>query len=530
MKPQHISFRSLVPVGAALALLACGTNPVTGKREIQFVSKSQEISIGGENYAPMRQAEGGDYTVLPELTAYVNEVGKKLVAVDDTVLVKDRNLPFEFTVLNNGVPNAWALPGGKIAVNRGLLTELNNEAELAAVLGHEIVHALARHGAQAQERGTLLQGTLAAAQIGAAIGGMDEPTAGLVLGGAGVGAQLISTRYGRDAELQSDLYGTRLLKAAGYDPAAAITLQETFVRLSEGRDSSWLEGLFASHPPSRERVARNRETAAKLGAGGDLGRDRFQSRLKPLLAMQPAYDKYDQAMAALQKKDTAGAKALAAEAARLQPREAQFQQLLGDIAVSEKRDQEALGYFAKAQQLNPGYYGSWLGAGIAQYRLKNQAGAQQALKRSYDLLPTAPAALYLGNISRDSGNADAALQFYQAAASSENTIGQEAAREAAVLDLPRNPSKYVVAQAARNSAGQVGVVVQNRAAVPVASITVTPVMVNANGQITSSGRAVSIKGPVQAGQQVSVDAGLGTLTAEQLQALRFRVDSAQVAQ
>ncbi len=97
-----------------------------------------------------------------------------------------------------------------------------------------------------------------------------------------------------------------------------------------------------------------------------------------------------------------------------------------------------------------------------------------------------------------------------------------------MLDLPRNPSKYVAAQAARNSAGQVGVVVQNWAAVSVGSITVTPVMVNANGQITSTGRAVSIKGPVQAGQQVSVDAGVGALTAEQLQALRFRVDSAQV--
>ncbi len=234
------------------------------------------------------------------------------------MLVKDRKLPFEFTVLNNSVPNAWALPGGKIAVNRGLLTELNSEAELAAVLGHEIVHALARHGAQAQERGTLLQGALAAGadRRGALAAWMNPPRA-CVLGGAGVGAQLITTRYGRDAELQSDLYGTRLMKAAGYDPAAAITLQETFVRLSEGRNSSWLEGLFASHPPSKERVAKNRETAAQLGAGGDLGRDRYQSHLRPLLAMKPAYDKYDQAMAALQKKDTSGAKALAAEAARL---------------------------------------------------------------------------------------------------------------------------------------------------------------------------------------------------------------------
>ena len=129
----------------------CGVNPVTGKKEIQFVSEAQELKIGEQNYAPTRQGEGGDFDVLPELTAYVNEVGQKLAAV------ADRKLPYEFVVLNNSVPNAWALPGGKIAVNRGLLTELKSEAELAAVLGHEIVHAAARHGAKAQERGTLLQ-------------------------------------------------------------------------------------------------------------------------------------------------------------------------------------------------------------------------------------------------------------------------------------------------------------------------------------------------------------------------------------
>ncbi len=106
--------------------------------------------------------------MLPDLTAYINEVGQKLAAVSD------RPLPYEFVVLNNPVPNAWALPGGKIAVNVGLLSELKNEAELAAVLGHEIVHAAARHGAKAQERGTLMQVGLAAAQIGAAISDVDS--------------------------------------------------------------------------------------------------------------------------------------------------------------------------------------------------------------------------------------------------------------------------------------------------------------------------------------------------------------------
>ena len=288
---------------AALALLsACGVNPVTGKKEIQFVSESQELQIGEQNYAPTRQGEGGDLTVLPELTTYVNSVGQKLAAV------ADRKLPYEFVVLNNSVPNAWALPGGKIAVNRGLLTELQNEAELAAVLGHEIVHAAARHGAKAQERGTMMQIGMVAAQVGAAVGDVDPNLANLALGGAGAGLQMIQMKYGRDQELESDLYGMKYMKLAGYDPSGAVTLQETFVRLSEAggkKEQNWMEGLFASHPPSQERVDKNKQDADELGRGGETGTESFAAATRQLRQMKPAYDKYDQAMAAAQKKDFA---------------------------------------------------------------------------------------------------------------------------------------------------------------------------------------------------------------------------------
>jgi beta-barrel assembly-enhancing protease len=514
----------------AAMLAACGTNPVTGKRELQFVSESQEIQTGAQNYAPMRQSEGGDYALMPDLTAYVNEVGQKLAAASDAVTVSERKLPYEFKVLNSSVPNAWALPGGKIAVNRGLLTELNNEAELAAVLGHEIIHAAARHGAQAQERGTLLQGGLVAAQLGVALGGVDERVGSLALAGAGVGAQLVTMRYGREAELQSDLYGTRLMKAAGYDPAAAIALQETFVRLSEGRKQNWLDGLFASHPPSQERVSRNRETVAQLGAGGDLGAERYLARIAPLKRVKPGYDKYDQAQAALQKKDFPGAKGLANDAVKLLPNEGVFHQLLGDIALAEKHDQEAVPHYQKAMQLNPGYFGSWLGAGVAQYRLKNRAQSEQYLKRSMELLPTAPAALYLGNMARDSGDVDGALKLYQSASSSQSSLGQEAAREAVLIDLPRNPANYIAAAIRAGADGRPVLVLQNRAPVALSSIQVTPVQVNAAGQIVQQGRAVAIAGPLAAGQQLTVDPGLAAMTPEQLTAMRVRVDAARAAQ
>lgn len=171
-------------------LTGCAVNPVTGKSEFMIVSEQEELALGQQNYAPMQQAQGGVYDVDPELTSYVQEVGARLAAVSD------RQLPYEFVVLNNSVPNAWALPGGKIAINRGLLTELNSEAELAAVLGHEIVHAAAKHSAQQMSRGAWLQGVIMATAI--ATGGSDYGQ--LVVGGAAAGAQLINSTYGRSAE------------------------------------------------------------------------------------------------------------------------------------------------------------------------------------------------------------------------------------------------------------------------------------------------------------------------------------------
>ncbi|MFZ2508002.1 MAG: M48 family metalloprotease, partial [Steroidobacteraceae bacterium] len=248
-------FRFLPGLLAAFVLLpACSVNPVTGKKELMLVGEGTELQIGQRNFAPMRQAEGGDQQLDPALTSYVQGVGQRLAAVSD------RNLPYEFAVLNNSIPNAWALPGGKIAVNRGLLTELKSESELAAVLGHEVVHAAARHSARAMSRGMLIQGGLMAAQVAA----HDSDYGNIAMLGAGIGAQLVTQRYNREAELEADSYGIDYMKRAGYDAQGAVSLQETFLRLNARKDGGWLAGMFASHPPSQERLEANRRKAAAL--------------------------------------------------------------------------------------------------------------------------------------------------------------------------------------------------------------------------------------------------------------------------
>ncbi|MYD98126.1 MAG: M48 family metalloprotease, partial [Gammaproteobacteria bacterium] len=139
-----------VPALLGFVLAAgCAVNPVTGQRELSLLSTADEIAIGQRQYRPQQQIGGGQYKVDPGVAEYVASVGRRVAAASD------RDLPYEFVVVNDGTPNAWALPGGKIGVHRGLLVELENEAELAALLGHEVVHAAAKHGANRLQRNAL---------------------------------------------------------------------------------------------------------------------------------------------------------------------------------------------------------------------------------------------------------------------------------------------------------------------------------------------------------------------------------------
>jgi len=107
----------LTALTLAFTLAGCSVNPVTGERQLSIIPENQELSMGAEQYKPTQQTQGGLFYLDPELTVYVREVGMKLAAVSDRP-----DLPYDFVVLNSSVPNAWALPGGKIAINRGLLT------------------------------------------------------------------------------------------------------------------------------------------------------------------------------------------------------------------------------------------------------------------------------------------------------------------------------------------------------------------------------------------------------------------------
>ncbi len=494
---RHVTPRITPLLIAIAALAACSVNPVTGKNELMLVGESTELEIGQKNYAPMRQSQGGDQQLDPALTAYVQQVGQRVAAVSTN------KLPYEFTVLNNSIPNAWSLPGGKIAVNRGLLMQLKSESELAAVLGHEVVHAAARHSSQAMSRGMLIQGGLVVAQVAA----HDSDYGNIAMMGAGLGAQLLTQRYSREAELQADKYGIDYMKQAGYDAQGAVSLQETFVRLNDKKDASWLSGLFASHPPSQERLEANRRKVASLPPGGDAGVDRYRATLARTMRAKPAYDAYDAGRKALSEKHPDVALAKAAEAIRLEPDEGHFYALKGDALLVQKKDAAATDAYTAAIQRNDNFFYYYLQRGLIAERRHDDDSARRDLETSIKLMPTGPAYYSLGNIALRSRQPDAARQYFAAAAGAEGPVGEAATLSLMRLELSGNPEKYLRKQASLDPAGKLVVAIGNATKVPVTGLVVSVQYLDAGGQTREFRR--ELNGTLAGGQQVQVATGLG---------------------
>lgn len=421
--------RVTVVCATLLMLAGCSVNPVTGESQLSLIPESQELAMGAEQYQPTQQTQGGKYYVDPELTLYVSEVGKKLAAVSDRP-----DLPYEFVVLNSGVPNAWALPSGKIAINRGLLVQLQDEAQLASVLGHEIVHAAARHSVQRMQQGMLINAGVAG--LGVALS--DNDYAGLIMGGAALGTQLTMAQYSQSHELESDHYGMRYMVKAGYDPQAAVELQQIFLKLSEGSNPGWVDGLLASHPPSEDRVEENKASVKELGnPGGYRGRDVYDKKLAYLRSKQPAYDALTEAQKLAEAGDMDAALGKLNKAIKIEPEEAAFYTLRGQILKEQKKDEAAQKDFDKAVSLYPEMFSYRLYRGLGYLDENKLDQAKEDLLAANETVPTSIAFLRLGDIAVKQNNRDEAIKYYQVAAQASGDIAAEAQQKLAALTQPQ---------------------------------------------------------------------------------------------
>ncbi|QSP96568.1 M48 family metalloprotease [Marinobacter salinisoli] len=413
-------YRCLSLVFLALALAGCAKNPVTGESQLSLIAEDQELAMGAEQYTPTQQTQGGQFYLDPELTLYVKEVGQKLARVSDRP-----DLPYEFVVLNSSVPNAWALPGGKIAINRGLLAKLQDEAQLASVIGHEIVHAAARHSVQRMQQGMLISAGVA----GLGIALSDNEWAGLLMGGAAVGAQLALAQYSQGDELESDYYGILYMRRAGYDPTAAVELQKIFLELSKGQNPDFIQGLFATHPPSAARVKANQALVDKVGAGGYRGEDVFERKLATLRKLQPAYDAHDKARKLASEGKTDEALKEINKAIKLAPDEALFYSLRGQIYKEQEKTEQAGADFDKAVSLYPEMFLYRLYNGLNALEMNNLDQARENLTRANEVVPTSIGYLRLGDVAAKQSRRDEAMAYYRKAAEAGGEVGNEARRK-----------------------------------------------------------------------------------------------------
>ncbi len=398
----------------SLVLSGCGINPVTGKSQFTLMGLEQEIAIGKQQFAPSQQSQGGSYVVDKNLNAYVNRIGQSLAkhsALPD--------LPYEFVVLNNDVPNAWALPGGKIAINRGLLTLIKDEAQIASVLAHEIVHAAARHGAEHHASGTGIQ------LLGAILQSQTDNT--LLKQGTALGGGALHAHYGRDNELEADYYSLDYMVAEGYDPQAAVELQELFVNLSkDNKQRGLLSQLFATHPPSAERAKKNQARANELGGKGKRNKAAYQNAIKQIVKDQDAYDLHSYAVESAGKKEWDKSLSLTNQAIRKQPREARFHITKGLILNEIDKNKEAISAFNRAVKLEPTYFAGFFHRALTHNELKNYNAAQKDFISSNRLLETGVANYYLGEIALQNNNRLNAVNYYRRAAQSGGDAGKAA--------------------------------------------------------------------------------------------------------
>lgn len=259
-------------------LAGCSVNPATGQSSFTaFMGEDEERKVGSTEHPKILKQFGGAYAD-ENLSRYVDGVGQKLAKLSEMP-----NLKFTFTVLNDDLVNAFALPGGYVYITRGLLVLAENEAEVAGVLGHEIGHVTARHTAQRYSSGIVAG--IGAAVVGAVVG--SQAVADL----AGYGAQAWLQGFSREQEMEADQLGVRYMTRAGYDPQGMATFFRKLqlhtklqAQLARKQDTSEQFNIMATHPRTGDRIAQAIQLAkANQVANPMVGREMYLRQIDGLV-------------------------------------------------------------------------------------------------------------------------------------------------------------------------------------------------------------------------------------------------------
>ena len=387
-----VSRRQFLKYGAVMSasiagpifFTGCAVDPVTGKKQLMTVSQQQEIGIDKQQ-SPFQFSSDYGITQDAKINQYVSGVGKGLLPN-----VHRPDMPYNFQCVNATYINAYAFPGGSIAVTRGILLKLDNEAQLASLLGHELGHVNARHSAEQISKGQLSSMLVSGLSIAASSqgSGLGELTQQLGILGQG----LLLSRYSRDNEREADYLGNEYMVKAGYPSKGFVGLMEMLDALHKENPSS-AQMLFATHPMSAERLssAVQREKGQYLFSKDySLNRERYMDKIAFLRAQKKGIELLQQGEKYLAKKEYDKAQNSFKKSIKRLKDDYTAHVLMSKCLMIRKKPAQALSYANAAKKLYPSEIQGYYIAGIANSELKKYGKAYQNFGKCDELLPGNP--------------------------------------------------------------------------------------------------------------------------------------------
>jgi len=370
-------FLWLSSMAAAGFAAGCATNPVTGKSQLMLVSEDQEIQMDRQ-YSPHQFSV--DYGPLQDkmLNDYVDRTGKNMAARTHRT-----HMPYNFRVVNANYVNAYAFPGGSIACTRGILLSLDNEAELAALLGHELGHVNARHTAEQMSKAMLTQTVIGGLAVAAGTQGAFYGNIASQLGQIGAGALLAS--YSRENERQADSLGMGYMVQSGYSCQGMVGLMDMLKSMGKQKPSA-IELMFATHPMSEERyqtAVQTAETKYSAAKSQPLYRERYMDHTAELRTRKNAIEEMQKGEEQMAKKNFSAADTHLRKALKLAPDDYTALVIMSKSQLVQKKWAVGRQYAEMAQQVYPQEAQAYHLSGFAKVQLKDYDGALEEFNR-YD--------------------------------------------------------------------------------------------------------------------------------------------------
>lgn len=406
-------FVAMMAFSAFGALASCAVNPVTGKSQFMLVSEDTEIQIDRQNSPYQFSA---DYGVAQDtgLNRYIEQVGKKMAA-----LTHRPRMPYSFQVVNATYINAYAFPGGSIAATRGILLSLENEAELAALLGHELGHVNARHTAQQMSKSMVTQVVVGGVAV---VAGAKDPVYGNIAASLGmIGAGALLASYSRDNEREADALGLSYMVKCGYGPQGFEGLMDMLRRMSQYKPNA-IELMFATHPMSDERyqtaVSAIRQSYSAYETN-PLYRERYMDNTKDLRKIKGAIEAMQTSDRKIAEKDYSGAEDTLRQALGIAPRDYTALVMMAKCQLLQEKFAEADRYAEKARQVNPREGQGYHLGGFAKMKQKKFDAALNLFDAYEKKLPGSPNTLFfrgycLEGMQREKESAQAYIRYLKA--------------------------------------------------------------------------------------------------------------------